>query len=127
MRAVRFLFCFFMPVLVAAGQQAASKPPHLNLTSDGHACSGSFTLTSKRVSWKSSFSNCRALPYQVISGKQSDWLLGIEKNQACPFSVLHLTQKDPQIWGTMWNVDGYESLESYRQDANNARLSCTLQ
>ena len=110
-------------VAVLSGLAANAEPPAFTGVFDGtgRACSGQLFVRQKTITWLSSFSKCRGIPYTTVEQKSEGNQRGYtfllkEKQRGCLYQVLYLTHDNVADMGIDWNVIGYASMQDYDAD-----------
>ncbi|MNT51078.1 hypothetical protein D3C72_1880280 [compost metagenome] len=85
----------------------------------GRACSGGLYVRTKAIEWNSSFSICKPSRYEVLDneldkkeGERIAFRLQSPSHQ-CLYPVIEVQRLSTYSWG----VQGYQSMESYRNRA----------
>ncbi|MES2247061.1 MAG: hypothetical protein V4645_07260 [Pseudomonadota bacterium] len=85
----------------------------------GRACSGGLYVRTKTIEWNSSFSICKPTRYEVLDrGRSKEGGERIvfrlqSRSRQCLYEVIEVEQYDIYSWG----VQGFQSLEAYRNRA----------
>jgi hypothetical protein len=114
-----------------AGAAAAPDRVHGNFMGSGRACYGMLTITTRRITWITPFSECRSSPYTIRDRRDEPAGLRITyeltlPSAKCRYHVLTLTHAAANEDGIGWNVVGYPSLESAAQGGSADALGCYL-
>lgn len=102
-----------------------------NFSGTGRSCFGTLSIQSKTISWTTPFSQCNALPYELLeqdsSGDRIRYTFRFTRTaRACHYSILSLTHDKAQSAGLGWEVTGYDLKQSYLTDkANNYQDNLT--
>lgn len=105
-----------VPTLVLAEASAITG----RFVGSGRACSGTLNLSEKTISWQTTFSQCKAAPYQVIeqTNEGNRMRLTVQVNvkaSRCLYSIVSLSHHGTAA-DTGWEVTGYGKKESYEAD-----------
>ncbi len=125
--------------LVMGAPALASETPFTgHFLGSGRACYGMFAVRTKTISWLTSFSQCQALPYELVehtdsAGRwRSTWRL-TRSAPACRYRVISLAHNGGPNKDIGWIIIGYGSEQSYLADkasdfqADSAdALSCSV-
>ncbi len=85
----------------------------------GRACSGGLYVRTKTIEWNSSFSICKPTRYEVLDNeldKKEDERIVFRlqsPSRQCLYPVIEVQRLSTYSWG----VQGYQSMESYRNRA----------
>jgi len=105
--------------LFAGTAMAADAPPFTGaFHGTGRACSGGFYIREKTVEWISTFSICKPSRYEVLARDSTAGHRRIavhikSRSRQCLYEVFEAQQSS--TYG--WNINGYQSLASYRNRA----------
>jgi hypothetical protein len=135
------LFMLYKLCTVAALVLAALSPLGLIAGGDGaftgtfegsgRACYGNLVIKPKTISWKTPFSSCGDVPYEIIEQKSQGseqriiYLLK-KRNKECLFSVISLHHGDSPRPDLDWEATGYLSLDDFKADSIANSTSCPL-
>jgi hypothetical protein len=125
---------------IASGQTDIKSPPkHEQINKvfvgkfegTGRACYGHLTVTEKKISWKSSFSDCKTSDYKIIRQEEKDDTHRIvfersKNNQKCLFPIVEMVHKNADKDYLNWNVTGYTSREQFDKDYIQERMTCLM-
>jgi len=97
----------------------------------GRACYGMLTITARRITWITPFSECRNSAYTIRDRRDgSDGLtITYELRQPrvnCRYRNLVLTHSASSENAIGWNVVGYPTFDSAAQDRSDDALGCYL-
>jgi hypothetical protein len=97
----------------------------------GRACYGMLTITARRISWITPFSECRPSPYTILDAQNGSTGLKVTyeltwPSEKCRYRVLVLTHGALRENEVGWNVVGYPSVDSAAQDRSDDALGCYL-
>ncbi len=118
--------------------QAGEAPFTGRFLGTGRACYGMLAVRTKTISWLTSFSQCQALPYELVERTDSGGRLRItwrftRSIPACRYRLISLTHDGGSDQDIGWNVIGYGSEQSYLTDRSGGytantpdALSCYL-
>lgn len=103
--------------------QAGEAPFTGRFLGTGRACYGMLAVRTQTISWLTSFSQCKALPYELVERTDEGGRLRItwrftRSVPACRYSLITLTHDGGYDQDIGWNVIGYGSEQSYRTDRN---------
>lgn len=112
-----------LALFLAAGLTAhASEAPFTGrFLGGGRACYGMLAVRTKTISWLTSFSQCKALPYELVeragggAGLRITWRF-TRNIPACRYRLISLSHKGGPDKDIGWNVIGYGSEQSYLAD-----------
>ncbi len=127
-------------VAVLSSLAANAAPPAFTGVFDGtgRACSGQLFVRQKTITWLSSFSKCRGIPYTTVEQKSEGNQRGYtfllkEKQRGCLYQVLYLTHHDNANMDIFWEVLGYTTMQEFEADKQKGfkaesedELSCPL-
>jgi hypothetical protein len=113
-----------LPVAVAS---AEIQPLTGRFLGSGRACYGTLAVRSKTISWLTTFSQCKAVPYELIERNEQAGALRVtyrlkQSNASCRYTILSLTHMGPE-GDSGWDVTGYGSEQSYRADKSSGYKS----
>lgn len=107
-------------IALSIGAQAAT-PFTGRFLGTGRTCYGMLAVKTKTVSWLTSFSQCQALPADLI--EQADTGGSLRRtyrftrgSSSCRFEVLSLSRDGSMDLDTGWQVVGYPTEASFLQD-----------
>jgi hypothetical protein len=107
---------------------ATPLPLPFQLTSDGHACSGYFRVSARRIVWKSSFATCGASGWRS-SNDSGTWLFMLTQTPTerkhCSIRVVQMRKTNPNVEMSPWEVTGYASVQQLRLHPERPVLSCS--
>ena len=118
--------------------QAGEAPFTGRFIGTGRACYGMLAVRTKTISWLTSFSQCQALPYELVEQTDSGGHLRItwrftRSIPACRYRLISLTHDGGHDQDIGWNITGYGSEQSYLADRSTGytanppdALSCYL-
>lgn len=111
-------------VAISLGAQAAAPPFTGRFLGTGRACFGTLAVHTKTVSWLTSFSQCQALPVELVERDDSGGALRLtyrftRGTSLCRFGVLSLAHDESKDLDTGWQVVGYATEASFRADKAN--------
>lgn len=117
----RALLCCAI-VSLAATQAIADE--HGTYEGSGRACTGHLKITTKTISWKSSFSQCGPSRYGMERGTKNGAVTYslLKPGQRCSYPFLTLQQTDAN--DDAWEVIGFTSHEDY--DAGHHSIACPM-
>jgi hypothetical protein len=100
--------------------QAATQTPPGRFQGSGRACDGTLEVRTKSISWLTTFSQCKAMPYALIERHEQGGETRItyrlkSRASSCRYAILSLTHKG-LAEDTGWDVTGYGSEQSYQAD-----------
>lgn len=101
--------------------QAGEAPFTGRFLGTGRACYGMLAVRTKTISWLTSFSQCQALPYELVERADSAGRLRItwrftRNLPACRYRLISLAHNGGSDKDIGWNVIGYGSEQSYLAD-----------
>lgn len=101
--------------LVASASPVAAGPSVERYLGTGRACYGALTITPKKISWLTPFSQCQSTGYQVVEHDSTRTTFRLDHPAStCRYRLLSLTH-DVAVEPDMgWNVTGYRDERSYR-------------
>lgn len=107
-------------IALSIGAQAAT-PFTGRFLGTGRACYGRLAVQTKTVTWLTSFSQCQALPADLIEQDDAGGLLRrtyrfTSGSPACRFEVVSLSHDGSKNLDTGWQVVGYRTKASFLQD-----------
>jgi hypothetical protein len=119
MRTVAFVLIGASLMAVAASR-AETWPLTGRFLGSGRACYGTLAVRTKTISWLTSFSQCKSIPYELIERNQQGEELRVTYRlklgtDSCRYAVLSLTHTG-SAKDTGWGVTGYGSEHSYQAD-----------
>lgn len=127
--------CGFAVLLATIGWCVPGKAGNAVFTGtfegSGRACYGKLAIGEKTLSWKTSWSACRMLPYDVLESrdlkneKHFTYLLK-KRNKECLFSVVSLDHGDSSNPGIDWHATGYLTLDDFKAASVENSTSCYL-
>lgn len=137
---MRSLNLYVASLTIAIGQVAnAAEPPFSGrFIGSGRACYGTLAVDAKSVSWLTSFSQCQAVPVELVERDDSGGALRVTfrfkpGSSSCRFGALSLSHdgsKNPDIG---WQVVGYASEARFIEDKSSGftmnapdMMSCAL-
>jgi hypothetical protein len=115
-----------------AGPRKDGAAPIVHLQGDTRACHGHFDLTHSMMRWISTWSRCTTQSPQLLSTGASSWTLKMTSAKGCRYEVVTLvnqTERDqlPKTEYPLWIVEGFATLQDYRQHPETPDLSCNMQ
>lgn len=115
-----------IPFLLACLAARAAEPPFTGrFLGTGRACYGTLAVRSKTISWLTSFSQCRDLPYELVARDDGGGRLRLTYRftrgaPACRYQLISLTHDGSRDQDTGWEVTGYGAAQSYLADKASA-------
>ena len=112
-------FALMALALAGACPALADAPFTGKFSGTGRACSGGLYVRTKTIEWNSSFSICKPTRYEVLDNeldKKEDERIVFRlqsPSRQCLYPVIEVQRLSTYIWG----VQGYQSMESYRNRA----------
>jgi hypothetical protein len=103
----------------------------------GRACYGTLAIKAKTISWQTTFSQCKAAPFELIEQDRKNGKIRLAyrlkaRTPGCRYSILTLTHAGPAS-ETGWEATGYGSRQSYEADKSSSykanaadMMSCPL-
>jgi hypothetical protein len=118
-------------VVASMTDAAARDVPHGNYMGSGRACYGMLTITSRRITWVTPFSECLTSPYAIVDRRDQPNDLRITYELArpgakCRYQTLVLTHDWHAGADIGWNVVGYPSLADASENRRDHALGCYL-
>jgi hypothetical protein len=118
-------------MLLIAGAPTAPDPVRGNFMGSGRACYGMLTITARSIAWATPFSRCPASPYAVVDSRDDADGLRVtyrllRPSAACRYPVLVLTHRANADVDIGWNVAGYPSLDSAKEQRHADAIDCYL-
>jgi hypothetical protein len=115
----------------AVGAAAAHDIARGNFMGSGRACYGMLTITARRITWMTPFSECKTSPYAIRDRHDGADDLSTTYELArpstkCRYPVLVLTHGATEDRDIGWHVVGYPSLDAVAQDRKDDTLGCYL-
>ena len=110
------------PALGAATARAGGVPRFTGaFRGTGRACYGRLDVRVKTISWLTTFSQCKSVPYRLIERHQNGNArqLAFElarRDKGCRYGVIALRHRDDPDPSIGWEAIGYASLADYRAD-----------
>lgn len=107
-------------IVLSVGAQAS--PPFTGrFLGTGRACYGTLAVQTKTVSWLTSFSQCRALPVDLIEQEDAGGSMRrtyrfTRGSSSCRFEVVSLSHDNSKGPDIGWQVVGYPTEVSFLQD-----------
>lgn len=118
--STRSPFACICLLAIANAATAAGMLPYTGVyQSWGRGCNGGAArLGPRTIEWRTTWSNCKASPYEVIDLASKDEAphvaLRVEKrSRNCRFEVIEIFEERNGM--KMWGINGYPSLEAYRK------------
>jgi hypothetical protein len=115
----------------AAAHAGVPDSVHGNYMGSGRACYGMLTITARRITWITPFSECRSSSYTIRERQDRSTGLRVtyeltRPSAKCRYRVLVLTHASSSENGIGWNIVGYPSLDSALQGRSEEALGCYL-
>lgn len=94
----------------------------------GRACAGRLTITSKKITWNTPFSQCASLSYSILVAKADaeggSRVFQLKNPSAtCLYKFIHVEIKKK---GEQIQASGFKRLQDYEQQNYDEALSCPL-
>ena len=125
-------------ISIAIGIAAQAAEPPFPFLGSGRACYGTFAVHAKTVSWLTSFSQCQAVPVELVERDDSGGALRLTYRftrgaSSCRFRTVSLAHDGSQSQEIGWQVVGYASEARFLEDKASGytmnapdMMSCSL-
>jgi hypothetical protein len=111
----------FLAVVAGLPVQAASLTPRATFTGEGRSCHGSLAITAPTISWMTPFSQCKAVPVQLLERRDENGHVRLtyrlkRQPRHCLYRIVMLHHESSANDDDAWSVVGYGSAETYESD-----------
>jgi hypothetical protein len=108
-------------LVIGLAAQATEPPFTGRFLGSGRACYGTLAVDAKTVSWLTSFSQCQAVPVELVERDDSGGALRVTYrfktgSSSCRFGALSLSHDGTKNLNTGWQVVGYASEARFIED-----------
>ncbi len=108
-------------IAIGFAAQAAEPPFTGRFLGSGRACYGTFAVHAKTVSWLTSFSQCQAVPVELVERDDSGGVLRLTYRftrgaSSCRFGTVSLAHDGSKSQDIGWQVVGYASEARFLED-----------
>lgn len=109
---------------ISLGAAASAQPFTGRFNGTGRACYGTLAVHVKTISWLTSFSQCQALPVELIERDENGGTLRLTYQftrgaSSCRFGVVSLMHNNSSDMDTGWQVVGYGTKSSFLADKSD--------
>lgn len=114
-------YALIAAAMATGGAVADTAPLTGRFLGTGRACYGTLAIHTKTISWLTTFSQCKSVPYKLVERSESAGQLRLTYRfehppASCRYRVVSLTHNTAAGEDQGWQVTGYDTEASYSAD-----------